>query len=71
MPIQLFLKQLADLPVKTTAAATPKIYLHLRVKMKVNLKTRSFLRMTVGLVYWTTLDACISIYGHVRNVHVL
>ena len=61
MPFQPFLKQLADLPVKMTAAATPKIHLHQWMKMKVNLRTtRSFLRMTVGFVYWTRLDACIS-----------
>ena len=42
------------------------------VKMKVNLRTtRSFLRMTAGFLYWTRLDGCISIYGHVHNVHVL
>ena len=36
MPVQPFLKQLADLPVKMTAAVILKIHLHLRMKMKVN-----------------------------------
>ena len=61
----------ADLPVKMTAAVTPKIHLYPRIKIKVNLRTRLFLRMTVGFVYWTRLDACISIYGRIHNVHVL